>query len=110
MRTEFIKKNEIKKNWLLIDAENAVLGRLAVISANILRGKNKVNYTPNADCGDYLVIINSDKVKFTGKKLKDKTYYRHTGYPGGIKQTNPKEMIEKGNSGKSFAGSSSMAS
>ena len=100
MRTEFIKKNEIKKNWLLIDAENAVLGRLAVISANILRGKNKVNYTPNADCGDYLVIINSDKVKFTGKKLKDKTYYRHTGYPGGIKQTNPKEMIEKGNSGK----------
>ena len=90
MKTEFIKKAELKKNWVLIDAENAVLGRLAVISANILRGKNKVNYSPNSDCGDYLIIINSDKIKFTGKKLKDKIYNRHTGYPGGLKSTNPK--------------------
>ena len=98
MKTEFIKKKDLQKNWLLIDAENAVLGRLAVISANILRGKNKVNYTPNADCGDYLVIINSDKVKLTGKKIKDKIYYRHTGFPGGLKTTTAKEMIEKGQS------------
>ena len=68
MITEYLKKHEVQKNWLLIDAENAVLGRLAVVSANILRGKNKVNYTPNQDCGDYLVIINSNKVKLTGKK------------------------------------------
>ncbi|PPR41822.1 MAG: 50S ribosomal protein L13 [Alphaproteobacteria bacterium MarineAlpha5_Bin12] len=95
MKTEFIKKAELKKNWVLIDAENAVLGRLAVISANILRGKNKVNYSPNSDCGDYLIIINSDKIKFTGKKLKDKIYNRHTGYPGGLKSTNPKRLIEE---------------
>jgi len=98
MKTEFLKKQEIQKKWVLIDAQDAVLGRLAVISANILRGKNKVDYTPNQDCGDYLIIINSDKVKLTGKKLKNKIYYWHTGYPGGIKKTNPKEMIEKGKS------------
>ena len=98
MKTEFLKKEEIQKNWLLIDAHDAILGRLAVLSANILRGKNKVDYTPNQDCGDYLIIINSDKVKITGKKIKNKTYYRHTGYPGGIKKTNPKQMIEKGKS------------
>ena len=98
MYTKFLKKEQIEKNWYIIDAENAILGRLAVISANILRGKNKVNYTPNQDCGDYLVIINSNKVKLTGKKIKNKMYYRHTGYPGGIKSTNPKQMIEKGKS------------
>ena len=98
MKTFSLKKEEIKKNWILIDAEKAVLGRLAVISANILRGKNKVTYTPNQDCGDYLVIINSDKIKLTGKKLKNKIYYKHSGYPGGIKSTNPKEMIQKGKS------------
>ena len=72
MITEYLKKHEVQKNWLLIDAENAVLGRLAVVSANILRGKNKVNYTPNQDCGDYLVIINSNKIKLTGKKIKNR--------------------------------------
>ena len=66
-------QQELQKKWILIDAQDAVLGRLAVISANILRGKNKVNYTPNQDCGDYLVIINSDKVKLTGKKVKNKS-------------------------------------
>ena len=96
--TNFIKKSEIKNNWLLIDAKDVVLGRLAVFSANILRGKNKPNYTPNQDCGDNLIIINSDKVHLTGKKEKDKIYYRHTGYPGGIKETNPEKMKAKNKS------------
>ena len=81
MKTFSLKKENIKKNWILIDANNAVLGRLAVISANILRGKNKPEYTPNQDCGDNLIIINSDKIKLTGKKEEYKLYYRHTGYP-----------------------------
>ena len=98
MKTFSLKKEEIKKKWLLIDANKAVLGRLAVISANILRGKNKPEYTPNQDCGDNLVIINSDKIHLTGKKNKDKIYYRHTGYPGGIKQTTPVNMKEKNKS------------
>tara|TARA_B100000579_G_C22261675_1_gene589668 strand:- start:2 stop:463 length:462 start_codon:yes stop_codon:yes gene_type:complete len=92
MKTYSIKKEEIKKNWLLIDAEKAVLGRLAVISANILRGKNKPYYTPNQDCGDNLIIINADKVLLTGNKSSNKIYYKHTGYPGGIKETNPEKM------------------
>tara|TARA_B100001175_G_C19261312_1_gene519552 strand:- start:225 stop:686 length:462 start_codon:yes stop_codon:yes gene_type:complete len=98
MKTFSLKKSEIKKNWILIDAENAVLGRLAVISANILRGKNKPEYTPNQDCGDNLIIINSDKVYLTGKKSENKIYYRHTGFPGGIKETNPTKMKDKNKS------------
>ena len=98
MKTFSLKKEQIKKNWLLIDAEKAVLGRLAVISANILRGKNKPEYTPNQDCGDNLIIINSDKVALTGKKETDKIYYKHTGFPGGIKQINPLIMREKNKS------------
>ena len=98
MKTFSIKKNDISKKWVLIDAKNAVLGRLAVLSANILRGKNKPEYTPNQDCGDNLIIINSDLVKLKGKKLNDKIYYRHTGYPGGIKETTPDKMIEKNKS------------
>ena len=98
MKTFSLKKEEIKKNWLLIDAENIVLGRLASYSANILRGKNKPNYTPNQDCGDNLIIINADKVHLTGQKDKNKTYYRHTGYPGGIKETNPEKMKAKNKS------------
>ena len=92
MKTFSLKKEEIKKNWVLIDAKNVVLGRLAAQSANILRGKNKPEYTPNQDCGDNLIIINSDHVLLTGKKSKDKIYYRHTGYPGGIKESNPEKM------------------
>ena len=92
MKSFSLKKEEIKKKWLLINAENAVLGRLAVISANILRGKNKPEYTPNQDCGDNLIIINSEKVIMTGKKENSKTYYKHTGYPGCIKETNAKKM------------------
>ena len=98
MKTYSIKKDEIHKNWILIDAKNAVLGRLAVISANILRGKNKPNYTPNQDCGDNLIIINSDLVALKGKKADNKIYYRHTGYPGGIKETTPNKLIEKNKS------------
>lgn len=98
MKTFSLKKEEINKKWILIDAEKAVLGRLAVISATILRGKNKPEYTPNQDCGDNLVIINADKIHLTGKKTSDKIYYRHTGYPGGIKETNPSKMKSKNKS------------
>ena len=98
MKTFSLKKEEIKKNWVLIDAKDVVLGRLAVYSANILRGKNKPNYTPNQDCGDNLIIINADHVHLTGKKVTDKIYYRHTGYPGGIKETNPEKMKIKNKS------------
>ena len=83
MKTFSLKKEEIKKDWILIDAKDAVLGRLAAYSANVLRGKNKPNYTPNQDCGDNLIIINADHVHLTGKKAKDKIYYRHTGISRG---------------------------
>ena len=95
MKTFSIRKEDVKKKWLLIDARDAVLGRLAVHSANILRGKNKPNYTPNQDCGDNLIIINADHVHLTGKKFTDKIYYRHTGYPGGIKVTTPEKLHQK---------------
>ena len=98
MKTFSLKKNDIKKKWMIIDAKDAVLGRLAVISANILRGKNKPEYTPNLDCGDNLIIINSDFIHLKGKKADDKIYYRHTGYPGGIKSTTPNKLKEKNKS------------
>ena len=98
MKTFSLRSQQIKKNWLLINADNAILGRLAVISANILRGKNKPYYTPNQDCGDNLIIINSDKVALTGKKETDKYYYSHTGYPGGLKETNVLKMKERNKS------------
>ena len=98
MKTFSLKKSEIAKKWLIIDAKNAVLGRLAVISANILRGKNKPEYTPNQDCGDNLIIINSDLIHLKGKKADNKIYYRHTGFPGGIKETTPNKMKEKNKS------------
>jgi len=98
MKTFSLKKEEINKKWLLINAENAVLGRLAVISSIILRGKNKPEYTPNQDCGDNLIIINAEKIHLTGKKETDKIYYKHTGYPGGLKETNPLKMKSKNKS------------
>ena len=98
MKTFTLKKSDIKKKWILIDAKDAVLGRLAVISANILRGKNKPEYTPNQDCGDNLIIINSDHIQLKGKKAENKTYYRHTGFPGGIKETTPNKLKEKNKS------------
>jgi len=81
--TRSIKPAEVEKKWHIIDAENLVVGRVAAIIANHLRGKHKPSYTPHVDCGDHVVVINADKVKFTGKKLNDKIYYKHTGHPGG---------------------------
>ena len=93
--TSFIKKNEIKNNWLLINAENAIVGRLASYISKILRGKNKTQYTPNMDNGDFVIVTNIEKIKFTGKKINNKKYYRHTGYPGGIKSTTPSVLMKK---------------
>jgi len=84
--TASLKPAEVEKKWIVIDAENAVVGRLASFIAMRLRGKHRPDYTPHVDCGDYVVVINADKVKFTGRKLEQKIYYRHTGHPGGIKQ------------------------
>ncbi len=98
MKTFTLKKDDIKKKWKIIDAKDAVLGRLAVISANILRGKNKPEFTPNQDCGDNLIIINSDHIQLKGKKADNKVYYRHTGFPGGIKETTPNKLKEKNKS------------
>ena len=84
--TASLKPAEVEKKWIVIDAENAVVGRLASFIAMRLRGKHRPDYTPHVDCGDYVVVLNADKVKFTGRKLDQKIYYRHTGHPGGIKQ------------------------
>jgi len=88
------KPGAVEKKWVLIDAENLVVGRVASIIANILRGKHKPQFTPNFDCGDHVVVINAEKVKFTGKKYKNKKYYWHTGYPGGIKERTAREIAE----------------
>jgi len=93
--TQFIKKNEIKNNWVLIDAENAIVGRLASYISKVLRGKNKSQFTPHMDNGDFVIVINIEKIKFTGKKFKNKKYFRHTGYPGGIKMVTPNILIIK---------------
>ena len=93
--TPFIKKKDIKNDWYIINAENAVVGRLAAFISNVLRGKNKATYNPHMDNGDFVVVTNIDKIKFTGNKFKDKIYYRHTGHPGGIKQTNPERLTIK---------------
>jgi len=84
--TASLKPAEVEKKWIVIDAENVVVGRLASFIAMRLRGKHRHDYTPNVDCGDYVVVVNADKVKFTGRKLEQKIYYRHTGHPGGIKE------------------------
>jgi large subunit ribosomal protein L13 len=93
--TDFIKENELSNNWLLIDAENAIVGRLAAYISVLLRGKNKSNYTPHMDQGDFVIVTNIDKIKFSGKKFSDKKYYRHTGYPGGIKINTPSDLMKK---------------
>lgn len=94
MKTFSAKPADIEKKWVLIDAEDLVLGRMACIVADILRGKNKAIYTPHMDCGDNVIIINAEKVHLTGKKRTDKRYYHHTGYPGGIKETSPELVLE----------------
>ena len=93
--TSFIKKNDIRNNWVLIDGENAVVGRLAAYISKILRGKNKAQYTPHMDNGDFVIVTNIEKIKFTGKKLHQKKYYRHTGHPGGINFSTPSVLIKK---------------
>ena len=93
--TPFIKKKEIKKNWYIINAENAAVGRLASYISKVLRGKNKPTFNPHIDNGDFVVVTNIDKIKFTGKKFKDKKYYKHTGHPGGIKETTPSRLKDK---------------
>lgn len=93
--TPFIKKKEIKKDWYIINAENAVVGRLASYISKVLRGKNKPTFSPHIDNGDFVIVTNIDKIKFTGKKFKDKKYFKHTGYPGGIKETTPMILKEK---------------
>ena len=93
--TKFLKNNDIHSEWYEIDAKNAVVGRLATIISKIIRGKNKNTYTPHMDHGDFVVVKNIEQIKFTGKKFKDKKYYRHTGYPGGIKETTPEKLHKK---------------
>ncbi|WP_209349045.1 50S ribosomal protein L13 [Pontixanthobacter sp. CEM42] len=92
--TQSVKPADVEKKWHLIDADGLVPGRLAAIVANLLRGKHKPSYTPHVDCGDHVIIINADKVKFTGNKAANKIYYKHTGHPGGIKETTPEKILE----------------
>ncbi|MGB1934250.1 MAG: 50S ribosomal protein L13 [Candidatus Puniceispirillaceae bacterium] len=93
-RTYVATPKDIDKKWILVDAEDVVLGRLASILAMRLRGKHKPEYTPNMDCGDYIIVINAEKVKLTGNKRTQKTYYWHTGYPGGIKSRTADKLLE----------------
>ena len=93
MKTYSMKPAEVQKTWFVIDAQDMVLGRMASEIAKILRGKHKAGYTPHVDCGDNVIVINAEKVKLTGRKLADKTYYWHTGYPGGIKSTTPEKIL-----------------
>ena len=95
MMTPFTKKKDIKKDWYLINAENAAVGRLASYISKVLRGKNKASYNPHIDNGDFVVVTNIDKIKFTGKKFNEKKYFRHTGHPGGIKEFTPLTLKNK---------------
>lgn len=94
MKTYTARPSEVERKWWLVDADGAVLGRLAVLAADRLRGKHKPMYTPNIDCGDHVVIVNAEKVKLTGNKREDKTYYWHTGYPGGVKSRRAGEILD----------------
>ena len=93
--TRFVKNSEIKSHWYEIDAKGAVVGRLATVISKIIRGKNKTSYTPHMDDGDFVVVKNIEHAKFTGNKFQDKKYYRHTGYPGGIKISTPEKLHNK---------------
>ena len=93
--TPFIKKKEIKKDWYIINAQNVAVGRLAAFISKVLRGKNKSTYNPHIDNGDFVVVTNIDKIKFTGRKFSNKKYYKHTGHPGGIKVSTPSFLKEK---------------
>ena len=95
MRTIFVKPKDIQKKWYIVDATDKILGRLCVVVTNVLRGKNKPIFSPHMDCGDFVIIINADKIKVTGKKLEDKIYYRHTGYPGHMKQETLGKVLKR---------------
>ncbi len=95
MKTFMLKKEDVKRNWYVIDAEGKNLGKVAALAASVLRGKHKPTYTPHIACGDNVIIINAEKVNLTGNKLNDKMYYNHSGYPGGLRERNAKTMIEK---------------
>lgn len=93
MQTKSMRLADVKRDWILIDAQDLILGRLAVIIANHLRGKNKACYTPHVDCGDHVIVVNAEKIHLTGNKMQDKYFYWHTGYPGGIKERNMKQLL-----------------
>ncbi len=95
MSTEIAKQSEIKRDWHVVDLDGQVLGRAASQIARVLRGKHKAIYTPSVDAGDFVVVVNADKIKLTGNKLSDKMYHRHTGYPGGLRSQNAATMLEK---------------
>ena len=95
MSTQAAKKIEVKKDWFVVDLEDMVLGRAAARIAHVLRGKHKAIYTPHVDTGDFVIVLNAEKVRLTGNKLADKKYYRHTGYPGGIREINAGKLLEK---------------
>ena len=94
MKTQFAKKSDIDRKWYVVDAKDVVLGKLATKVAVYLRGKNKPVFTPNSDTGDFIIVINADKIKLTGNKVNDKMYYHHSGYIGGIKAKSAKELLE----------------
>ncbi|MEN0652140.1 MULTISPECIES: 50S ribosomal protein L13 [Hyphobacterium] len=93
MKTYSAKPADVVNNWIVVDAQDAVVGRLAAFIATRLRGKHRPDYTPHVDLGDHVIVINAEKVRFTGRKMGDKRYYRHTGYPGGIKETSPEKIL-----------------
>ena len=93
--TKFIKKEQLSPSWYEIDATDAVVGRLATVISKIIRGKNKTTYTPHMNSGDFVVVKNIEQIRFTGKKFQNKKYYKHTGHPGGIKETTPEKLKEK---------------
>jgi large subunit ribosomal protein L13 len=95
MKTVYVKPKDVQRNWYVIDAEGVVLGKLAVAVANLLRGKHKPEYAPHQEVGDYVVVVNADKVRVTGRKQDQKIYYRHTGYPGALRATPFGKMIAK---------------
>lgn len=94
-KTVSIRKEDVKRDWYVVDMEGQVVGRAATKIATILRGKHKPSYTPHIDCGDYIIIINADKLRFTGQKMDQKQYFSHSGYPGGQKVITPRQLLEK---------------
>lgn len=94
-KTVFVNKETVQKNWVLVDATDEVLGRLCTRLALVLRGKHKASFTPHVDCGDFVIVINADKVKLTGKKWTDRLHFRHSGYPGGQKQESPETLYKR---------------